>query len=513
MWRRTCLFLLSPGFRRQSQNVVRHTCLFRAQYGISVRLSEGTPLRLLNTSTSVPVWQCLVESIQELAEKADDVESWWRFCRLWRMHFPQAAADSLPLLLENELLVHDEQNETGKQEKESNIMERVPRDLQCLPVFLQALCTAVQLGETRLQLSFPTTKDDASTEGSAMLVSVLAELRVVVFYLAQERLTHTLYAVHDRLSETTHAKNENSRKDIVLSAASSSSRDGERVGQMGVRLTPEELQQALLLADASAAVLSIGPPVTLLPSLYRLLLPALGACEQLENHRLGALAIAVARSADFDDPNGDKDNFSSTTATAVDCPSSGDLRPIMTCYTVLSHLHAVARALEVRMRESMQRFESKGMKPTGTSIRQAQLRLLSLKERKDLEKQRELESESVGSDATGTKLLETVGIVCSALAARRYTDDRFWKAVTDYTVASLQASANSFPTSTSYPHLLEDVRNILFALDHVHHKAYFDCVMSLLVKLHLLQEPIPPPSAVRNAMKAVKGQTAATLGR
>ncbi|EKF38769.1 hypothetical protein MOQ_001020 [Trypanosoma cruzi marinkellei] len=475
-------------------------------------LSEGASLRLLSTSTSMPVWQCLVESIQDVVEKADDVELWWRFCRLWRMHFPQkATADALPLMLENELLVHEDQNVTGKQEKESNVMERVPRDLQCLPVFLQALCTAVQLGETRLQLSFATTGNDVNTEESAMLVSVLAELRVVVFYLAQERLTHTLYAVHDRLAEATYAKNENRGKDIVLNAVSTSSREDERVGQMGVRLTPEELQQTLVLADTSAAVLSIGPPVTLLPSLYRLLLPALGACEQLENHRLGALAIAVARSADFDDPNGDKDYFASTTTTTMDCPSSGDLRPIMTCYTVLSHLHALARALEVRMRESMQRLESKGMNPAGASIRQAQLRLLSLKERKELEKQRKLESERVGSDAADTKLLETVGMVCSALAARRYTDDRFWKAVTDYTVASLQASVNSFSTSTSYPHLLEDVRDILFALDHVHHKAHFDCVMSLLVKLHLLQEPIPPPSAVRNAMKAAKGQTAATF--
>ncbi|RNF01129.1 hypothetical protein TraAM80_07181 [Trypanosoma rangeli] len=481
-------------------------------------IRAAAPLRLHSTSTAAPVWQRIVASIQEAVEKVDDMESWWRFCRLWRTHFPQAAPDVLPQVLEDELLLCGKQDGADEGEEKNNATERVPHDLHCLPVFLQALCAAVQLGEARLRMSASVTESGTNAE-NAFLLAVLAELRVVAFYLAQERLPHTLHAAHDRLAEAAHTRAENSTKDIVLRSAPFCSRDAERVCQMGVRLTPEELQQAVVLAETSAALLALSPPVALLPSLYRLLLPALGACEQLENRQLGALATAIARGADFDDPNGSKD-VSACPATAQTAdPSSEALRPTMTSYTVLSHLHAVACALEGRMRESMQRRGSAGREPDHFSVRQAQLRLVSLKQRKEFEKQRAMERARVGGGAVDMVPLETVGVVCSALAARRYADGHFWKAVTDYTVVSLQAavssSSSSSPPSSSalHPDLVQDVRDILFALDHVHHTAHFDCVMSLLVKLRLLEKPIPPPSSLRNAMKAVKGRTAEAFDR
>ncbi|RNF27377.1 uncharacterized protein Tco025E_00376 [Trypanosoma conorhini] len=515
MWRRSCLYVASSGCWGRLRSAVRWTSLSHAprRRRGSQSLREAASLRFLSTCASAPVWQRIVASIQEAAEKVDDMEPWWRFCRLWRMHFPQTAPDDLPRMLEDELLLSGTQNGADEREEGDDATERVPHDLHCLPAFLQAVCAAVQLGEARLRLSAAAAEGSSGAE-NALLAAVLVELRVVAFYLAQERLPHTLHAARDRLAEAAHAKAEHSTKDLALSTAPFASRDAERVRQMGVRLTPEELQQAVVLADTSAALLALSPPVTLLPSLYRLLLPALGACEQLESHQLGALATAVARAADFDDPNGGKE-VSACTATAETAGVGGEaLRPAMTSYTVLSHLHAVARALEVRMRASMQQGASTGEKSGYSSTCQAQLRLLSLKQRKALERQRAMERERVGGGgAADTVPLETVGVVCSALAARRYTDDHFWKAVTDYTVAALQASVSSSSASALRPGLVQDVRDILFALDHVHHTVHFDCVMSLLVKLRLLEEPIPPPSALQNAMKAVKGRTAETFHR
>ncbi|ESL08062.1 hypothetical protein TRSC58_04243 [Trypanosoma rangeli SC58] len=515
MRRRISHYVAASSCWRRPRSTLRRTPLTHAscQGCGSHSIRVAAPSRLHSTSTAAPAWQRIVASIQETVEKADDIELWRRFCWLWRTHFPQAAPGVLPRVLEDELLLHGKQNEADEGEGENNATERVPHDLHCLPVFLQALCAAVQLGEAQLRIFASTTESSTNAE-NAFLIAVLAELRVVAFYLAQERLPHTLHAMHDRLAEAAYTRAENSTKDIVLSTAPLPSRDAERVRQMGVRLTSEELQQAVVLAETSAALLALSPPVALLPSLYRLLLPALGAIEQLENHQLGALATAIARGADFDDPNGSKDVSAGPATVQTTDPSNEALRPTMTFYTVLSHLHAVAGALEGRMRASMQRCASAGRESDHFTVCQARLRLVSLKQRKEFEKQRAMERAKVGGGAVDMLPLETVGVVCSALAARRYADSHFWKAVTDYTVVSLQAAvSSSASSSTPHPDLVQDVRDILFALDHVRHTAHFDCVMSLLVKLRLLERPIPPPSALRNAMKAVKGRTTEAFDR
>ncbi|ORC87564.1 uncharacterized protein TM35_000211700 [Trypanosoma theileri] len=485
---------------------------------IKSNLTTTTTTPTIESSSSssslldMPVWQYIVESIQEVVmTRGDDVDTWRRFCKLWRKHFPVAEVDQLRLLLEEEILSF---NTFGKSE------ERIPHDLHSLPVFLQALCALVQLGEAQLPLIFTdsqsTNKITDLTERT-LFTTVIRELRVVIFYLAEERLLYALYATHYHPSENPTESNLNeSGKEIMRDLSLFTDSTVERVRDMGVRLTPKELENVILLADAASALLRIDPPIKLMPVLYRLLLPALGACEQLDSFRLAALATALARCADFSDPTNNNDNNNNNNNNDSGKNGGETLRSTAISYTVCSHMHALARALEVQMRASMQHVQD-----SETKRRQAQLRLLSLKERKELEKQQQqqqqqkkknekLEKHNGENADEGILLLENVASVCSALAALRYADKRFWSVVIDYTITSLQSSSSSLSSSSSSL-LLQDVRDILFALDHVHQNNGYDRIMSLLVSLHLLEEPIPPPSAVRKAMKVVKGRTASDL--
>ncbi|KAG8342224.1 hypothetical protein TRVL_06946 [Trypanosoma vivax] len=482
-----------------------------------------------------PAWRVIMECIQEAVQNVHDAVPWRKLCHLWRLHFPVASNCTLLNTLEEELISG---HGFGRE-----VPERVPHDLFALPVFVQALCAAVLHGQGALETLQLDSAGTASSDTNnihlpkidkALLTSILAELRILVFYLTRERLIHVLRAMREWSVEEEvleEAEGRASQSASVVSVEEETfgpipSREKERVSHLGVLLTAGELQKVVMLMDAAVAVSLIDPPVTLLPFVYRLFLPALSACEQLDTHRLGTLATAVARVTDFDDPGA---THSVADVATSGCPSTSHnvekhdedhiagrcersesvgrsiLRPTMTTYSVLSHLNAIARALELQMSKTISCF-----KPTsrGLACQKAKLSLLSLKERKALEDRTRQQSCALCEDGPPVSrdalfLFEDVSVVCSALASRRYADDRFWNAVTEFTVTVVELTPHS--------EVLANVRNILFALDYVRHRASYDRVMSLLVRLGLVAQAVPPPSARREAMKEIKGLTAATL--
>ncbi|RHW71411.1 hypothetical protein DPX39_070019400 [Trypanosoma brucei equiperdum] len=511
-----CQWYIRPIFRRvgRLQPPSLRVVSFSRRCSSIPRSGGVLPLGLEESSDSAPVWERIVLSIQDMLQNVDDTEALRRFCLLWRSHFPRTETTSLLSTLEKELLAnHSDPQGTG---------ERVPRDLYCLPVFVQALCSALRLctlraGPPSLQMTENVVSVNAAAHGldEGLLSTVVDEIRAVIFYLARERLTHVWHAIHDHLPDeklATECENGvNTTNDVVPTQAPSPipSRDGERLSHMGVKLSAELLQHAIMLADTGGALLSVDPPVVLLPVVYQLLLPALGACEQLDSKRLGRLATAFAQCTDFDDPHvgqasissadisvNDSDDRDENKSATTSAPATSEaLKPVMTSYTVLSQMNALARATEVRMREVTTRLRST---PSQTNIEVVKLRLLSLKERKVAERKA---AKHEGSVVNAEELLEDVAVLCCALASRRYMDDAFWSRVTEFTCLTIEI--------TSTAEVPRDVRHILFSLYYVKQLTMYDRLMSVLVRRGMLREPVPPPSEVHEVMKKVRGKTAA----
>nr|CCC91243.1 conserved hypothetical protein [Trypanosoma congolense IL3000] len=488
--------------------------LWGSTYGV---VADNSPSTGEARDCRVPVWEQLVENIEEVVQTSGDSESWRRLCLLWQRHFTQSGAGSLPETLEEELLTCHCGVDT--------VEERVPRDLWALPVFVQALCAAIQQGLMQVELLGDTAAGCPVVGGVALgeadkklLSSVIIEMRVVVFYLAQERLVHVVRAVHEQsvdelLAKELELNNQTHRDSVVVQNDDAlPSRDVERVSHMGTRLSPESLQQVIMLAEAAAAVLSIHPPNSLLPAVYQLLLPALGVCEQLDSQRLGDLATAFACSTDFDDPRCGIKDICSASCTPVNgcCTHAVDnvvttlsktiadetLKPVMTPYTVLSHMNALSRALELLMRGAASALDASAQHDV---VQNAKLRLLPLKERKKMEQK----TKPLWTVDSAVKLLDDVSVVSSALSSRRYMDKSFWSAVFDFTALVIKVALT--------PHVLLNVRHILFALHYANQLSCYERLMTLLVQLGVLEEPVPSPSEARDAMKSVPGKSAAAF--
>ena len=130
--------------------------------------------------------------------------------------------------------------------------------------------------------------------------------------------------------------------------------------------------------------------------------------------------------------------------------------------------------------------------------------------------------------------LTDVAEICTALAAMGYrgggrassAEEPLWALVTDFTCAEIEAVANARDAllavsashapvdelnedetakETTVQQLIQDVRDIVFALDRVGCTSGYDQVMSRLVARAFLTAPIPAPSAGVRVMREVDG--------